>query len=700
MAKKPNSDQKERKPRGEKAVSRRDFVKTGAVAGVGAATGVGATDLSTSGTALSQVSPADAIQWHYEADIVVIGAGCTGLPAAIRARDLGASVIVVDQNFDPGGKMLHSGAQVSFGGGDPLQLRDIAGEKDKEGFVTAPRQHSVEELTENADFLFRDHTDWSVMDAAAQAPYRYNERDLHRAYADNCYATREFLMANYVRMGRISGTHGNGGVSRARRAVCFLMEGAATDIKKGTVSTQDAGVEGARSSHFAPRPMGDAAKVASAGARSNGAALARPLEFSAREKGVQFILNRHMDEIIREQQFSGRVLGVRASYSPRFDPQTGVRLESLWQNGNIDDRRETIYIRARKAIVIGAGGHGANPQFRSMFYPAWREPAFVSSGWALLGPRGQDASGIIAGMRVGANLAGMQQNLGYAATFHIPGILATRDSYTDMFPGHPTFSLRGSTGINLPNDSFQHLIVVNQVGKRFFNEMLITDRKGGAAFPAGPNKGQPKSGLNHVQLDWRNASVENIRATYAEPNSIHAALAMNEGSTAPDYFSGPIWAIFDRAAVERDKWKIDPPFTSPSNGCFFKADTIEELAAKVKGGHEFQRVPLSHLVDTVARWNSYVDKGRDPEFARGSDAPMYKIQKPPFYAATLNPVWHDSYGGLRINGRAQVIDMQGEPIPGLYAGGESSGGGQQHGLGRALVHGYIAGTNAARESTS
>ena len=151
MAKKPNSDQK--KPQGEKAVSRRDFVKTGAVAGVGAATGVGATVLSTSGTALSQVSPADAIQWHYEADIVVIGAGCTGLPAAIRARDLGASVIVVDQNFDPGGKMLHSGAQVSFGGGDPLQLRDIAGEKDKEGFVTAPRQHSVEELTERIALL-------------------------------------------------------------------------------------------------------------------------------------------------------------------------------------------------------------------------------------------------------------------------------------------------------------------------------------------------------------------------------------------------------------------------------------------------------------------------------------------------------------------------------------------------------------------
>jgi succinate dehydrogenase/fumarate reductase flavoprotein subunit len=41
--------------------------------------------------------------------------------------------------------------------------------------------------------------------------------------------------------------------------------------------------------------------------------------------------------------------------------------------------------------------------------------------------------------------------------------------------------------------------------------------------------------------------------------------------------------------------------------------------------------------------------------------------------------------------------MEGNPIPGLFSGGESSGGGNQHGLGRALVHGYIAGTNAAKE---
>ena len=86
-------------------------------------------------------------------------------------------------------------------------------------------------------------------------------------------------------------------------------------------------------------------------------------------------------------------------------------------------------------------------------------------------------------------------------------------------------------------------------------------------------------------------------------------------------------------------------------------------------------------------------------FARGTDAPMHRIDKPPFYAANLCRL-------ARLirrpsdQRRTQVIDMQGEPIPGLYAGGESSGGGNQHGLGRALVHGYIAGSNAAKEGTT
>ncbi|MPZ36917.1 MAG: FAD-binding protein [Rhizobiales bacterium] len=691
MARKRDSKPEQKKLESEKSVSRRNFLKHGAVAGVSAAA-VG----SSVGEAAAQEAGVNGIKWDYEADVIVIGSGASGMPCAIRARDAGLRVLVIDQNFDVGGKMLHSGAQVALGGGDPVQLRDIAGQGDKEGFIKIAPLHKPQDMTEDTDFLFKDITDWSVLDVAGQAPYRHNERELHRAWADNCYGTRQFLMDNYVRFSRIHGTHPTSGISRARRATAFLMLGDKTDIKAGTVTRQDAGIPGKSSSHFAPRIMGDGSKRVGPGAVWNGAALTRCLEFSAREKGVKFMLNRRMTEIIREKQFSGRVLGVKASYTPRFNPDTGAHLESLSQNGNVDERRDTITIRAKVAVMIGSGGHGANPQFRSMFYPAFNEPAFVSSAWALLGPLGQDASGIIAGMRIGANLSGMQQNLSANATYHIPTRLATRDSYTDMHPGHPTFPFRRSTGITLGTSSYEHLIAVNQVGKRFYNEMDLAKRRDTPVWPGGPRVGAPKHSLQHVQCDWRNCSPNWVKQMYNYSPALDAAMAMNEGSQAPHYYSGPLWAIFDSDTIERDGWDIKPPFTA-DNGYFFSADTIEGLAKKIYARHEFQRVPLKDLKETVSKWNAYVDEGSDPDFGRGKDAPMHRIDKPPFYAAAICPVWHDSYGGLRINGKAQVVDMDGAVIPGLYCGGEASGGGQQHGLGRALVHGYIAGTSIAQE---
>ncbi len=697
MAKKRDAKPVELTPRDSTSASRRDFLKRGVATGVGAAAlGGGAGGV---GGASAQGVRADGIQWDYEVDVLVIGAGCSGLPCAIRARDAGLNVLVIDQNYDVGGKMLHSGGQVALGGGDPCQLRDIAGQGDKEGLLKVPPLHKPEDMTEDTDFLFKDITDWSVLDPSGNAPYRYNDRELHRAWADNCPATRQFLMDNYVRFTRIQGTHQTSGISRARRATSFLMLGDKTDIKAGTVTRQDAGIQGKSSSHFAPRFMGSAAKWAAPNAVWNGAALARGLEFSAREKGVRFMLNRRMTEIIREQPFAGRVLGVRASYSPRFTPGTPgtkARMESYYQNGNVDERRVTVNIRARRAIMVGSGGHGANPQFRSMFYPAFNEPAFVSSAFALLGPLGQDASGIIAGMRIGANLAGMQQNLGTSSSFHIPPRLATRDSYTDMLPGHPTFPFRRSTGITLGTSSYEHLIAVNQVGKRFYNEMDLPKRYGSPVWPGGPRAGSPNHSLKQVQGDWRNSHPGWVKQMYNNYPVLDAAMAMNEGSQPPHYYSGPLWAIFDKGTIERDGWDINPPFTA-DNGYFFSADTIEELARKIQKGHEFQRVPLAHLMETIRKWNASVDTGADPDFGRGKDAPMHKIDKPPFYAASICPVWHDSYGGLRINGKAQVVDMQGMVIPGLYSGGEASGGGQQHGLGRALVHGYIAGGQIASE---
>jgi len=673
-------------------MNRRDFFKAGAAAGVGAA----ALAAPVAAPAAGHEAGPGGITWDYEVDVLICGGGCAGITAAIRARDAGASVLVVDANYDLGGRMLHSGSFLSLGGGDVIQKRDMAGEADAEGYITVPPVEDPAELDDNVDLLFTDVTDWSIVDPKAQSPYRYNEREMMRAWAENCPPTREFLMANYVRFTRVSGTHGGGGLSRARAPYCFLMLGDVTDIRKGTITAEDAGLADAeRTSPFAPVKMEDATSLVGPGAVRNGVALARPLEFSMREKGVHIMLNRHFDDLIREEPFAGRVVGIRASYTPRIHPVSGQRLESFWQNGNIDERRPSVNIRARKAVILASGGHAGNPEIRSMFYGAMREPAFPTSGMALLGPAAQDGTALKAALRVGANMAGMQQNLSYPTTFHIASRLGTRDAYTDMYPGHPTFAFRGATGLAVGGSGFEEFIAVNQVGKRFFNEIRLPKRPGANRYPG--DKAAPGQGLDHKPLDWRNCAAEWVRQSYTYDHGLDAALAMNEGSKAPHYHSGSLWAIMDQDTIDRTGWELRFPFVNESNGYFFKADTIQELAGKIFAGHPYARIPLSHLGTTVDTWNGYVAAGADPEFEREKDGPMYAIAKPPFYALSIMVVWHDSYGGLRCNGRHQVIDMDGQPIPGLYAGGEAVGGFNKHGLGKGHVQGFIAGTFAAAE---
>jgi hypothetical protein len=680
-----------------KQVSRREFLKTGASGGLAAAViiGSGAAAAPAPEGAPQTLQAGSGSDWDYEADVVIAGAGCAGLTAAIRARDLGASVLVIDQNFDVGGRMLHSGAFLSLGGGDPIQLRDMRGERDAEGFITVEPVLKPEELDDTVDLLFTDLTDWSIVDGKAQSPYRYNEPEMVRAWAENAPATRQFLMDNHVRFARIDGTHGGGGLSRARGAICFLVLGARTDMKAGTITAEDAGrAHPERTSSFAPSQMFDASRLAGPNAVGNGVAVARPLEYSAREKGVQFMLHRRFTELVREEPFAGRVLGVRADYSPRRHPENGQLLTSYWQHGNIDERRDTIRIRARKAVMLASGGHTGNPEVRSMFYPAMRDPAFPTSGEAFLGPHAQDSSALIAALRVGANLAGMHQNLSYPVTFHVSTRLGTRDAYTEMMPGHPTFGFRGAAGINVGRVGFEEFIVVNQVGKRFFNEVRLPQRPRLSAYPG--YGAAPSQGLDHVPLDWRNTRKEWIREMYDYEHGLAAALAINEGSKLPHYYPGLMWAIFDRAAVDRTGWELRYPYVS-DNGYFFQARSIEELANRIAAGNEYQRVPLEHLVETVRTWNGYAEAEADPQFEREVEGPMHAIVDPPFYALSVMVVWHDSYGGLRVNGRQQVVDMQGQVIPGLYAGGEAVGGFNKHGLGKGHVHGYIAGMHAAGE---
>ena len=138
-------------------------------------------------------------------------------------------------------------------------------------------------------------------------------------------------------------------------------------------------------------------------------------------------------------------------------------------------------------------------------------------------------------------------------------------------------------------------------------------------------------------------------------------------------------------------WQIRYPYIAdPPDGWFHKANTLAELAKKVMG-HPYQKMPLKYLVD-FTRYNALADKGVDEDFEKPV---MHRIDTPPLYAAIASIRVHCGRM-LRINGKAQDIDAHGEVIAGLYAGG----GGSQHGIGHASVHGFIAGTNAAQEPSA
>src|SRR5262245_13943516 len=65
---------------------------------------------------MAQTAADSNLNWDLEADVIVVGSGAAGLPAAIRAMDGGASVIVVETNYDIGGHAILSGGNVALGG--------------------------------------------------------------------------------------------------------------------------------------------------------------------------------------------------------------------------------------------------------------------------------------------------------------------------------------------------------------------------------------------------------------------------------------------------------------------------------------------------------------------------------------------------------------------------------------------------------
>ena len=587
-------------------ISRRQFFKRAAVAG----TAVAAGSLIPK-DAVSAKGPS--IKWNKEADVIVIGAGATGMPAAIVAREAGAKVILVEAAFDIGGHAITSGGNIPLGGGTSAQKK--AGIKD------------------SPDLLFRDLIDWSIVQPNGFPDYRYNDHEIIRAFADNSAPAFEWLV-----------DHGVVFVDRA------------PDILGGN----SVGNSAPREMHSAVMhwPMVQTGKPADPSVRatlSSGNGLMRYLEVAAKKAGVQILLEHKMTGIYRQMPNSGRVLGIA-----------------------VENKGVTLNIRAKKAVIIATGGSTGNVNFRRMFDPRLTEEYCGLSGmpWS-----DQDASGETAAMSIGASLWGLYNQTGeFGTNITKAGLIGCQYNYRNLqwMPGSAAFKFARASGLRVAN--WQNVILVNMIGRRFYDETAgqFTANNAGDISP-------------YVHGSYLNAA--NIK--YKPNNFINAALAgIGDGCNG----GGPIWAIFDADTVARERWNPKPPNVDTDAGFFFTANTLPELAARIV--MKYQRVPMppKNLEETVARYNSFVDAGKDEDF--GKPAPKYKIARAPFYAGWATPVVHDARAGLRINAKCQVQDMNGQVIQGLYCGGESAGGFSQHGLARAICQGFIAGRNAVAEKAT
>lgn len=124
----------------------------------------------------------------------------------------------------------------------------------------------------------------------------------------------------------------------------------------------------------------------------------------------------------------------------------------------------------------------------------------------------------------------------------------------------------------------------------------------------------------------------------------------------------------------------------------YKENTIEDLAKDVG-------IDPEELKKTVDRYNELCEKGEDEDFGKNPKN-MIKIEAP-YYILRMPEICTDGYTGAKINEHAQVLDINDNPIPGLYAAGSCADsavmGIDYYGDGMSLLNCGVFGREAAKD---
>ena len=373
------------------------------------------------------------------------------------------------------------------------------------------------------------------------------------------------------------------------------------------------------------------------------------LEETARENGVEIRVNCPITALVADD---GAVVGVKA-----------------------DDNKTEKFIRAKRAVILTAGGMEVNRAMMAKY------SATVLQGIANIAtPPNGTGECIRMGQGVGADLSG------YDSTGAFDGGVWWREygEYDTEMECH--INKDGNQALRQP------WLRINRDGQRV--PYISTS---GRSYPYVTDAAPSSEGLCET------AAIEMSQPggmTFCCFDSKFDQLVMDNYFGQVICRKAKIVAADDPYIDRVPEWLRDwhTGFnTMVEQGAIKKCDTIEEL-------EEALGLEPGILVSNVEKWNAACESGED--YASCYKYPkewLIKIDEPPYYGAKLGGHVFGSKTGLRITPQMQVVNTEGQPIEGLYAGwhtaGGSSGDGNPAGkpltgmyadVGLSFVGGYMA----------
>lgn len=241
------------------------------------------------------------------------------------------------------------------------------------------------------------------------------------------------------------------------------------------------------------------------------------------------------------------------------------------------------------------------------------------------------------------------------------GVLKNMDFLTAYAGGLKTPEGGLTKTLSIRVKDFPYIIFVNKDGNRFVDELGPED---GSAYDEITSWW--KKGDNKVYILLDQAMVDDLKAK---------GVSVISGDKD--------WSKFEDQLAK--------------GNILFSGATPEEVAKKAG-------IDPAGLTATVERYNGFAKSGKDEDFGR--TRLMKEFTGGTYYLFETTPYIMITAGGPDMNGKGQVVNAKGEPIPGLYQAGEIVG--MANAFGRTtiggvgntgcIVWGKLAGGSAAEYS--